>query len=337
MPARLIVEAGTASPPVCELNPEKVVSLGRNKLSHVILRDHHASRLHAQIFHKDRCWYLRDCGATNRTELNGKVITKKDTVALDNGARIVIGKIHLRFLTSLTDVTPPSGNPLAGNPEADASADQDSTALHVDELSALVTFLNDSLLETTPYGLLKLAMDVVQHQTGATLCGFLSLDPDDPLPRVVVPAEGAVDAALSKQLTRLAMGANQAIWLARTKAADADSESLAAFSDAICIPLGARSPGNGSSEAAPVRRWGLCTSTRPTTRSPNTSSGFARPWPAHWPRPCRSSAPAGPWKRTIPALAAGPPTRATNWSAAVRPCSSCATRSASWPSGPGSC
>ena len=62
MPARLIVEAGTASPPVCELNPEKVVSLGRNKLSHVILRDHHASRLHAQIFHKDLCWYLRNYG-----------------------------------------------------------------------------------------------------------------------------------------------------------------------------------------------------------------------------------------------------------------------------------
>ena len=97
MPARLIVEAGTASPPVCELNPEKVVSLGRNKLSHVILRDHHASRLHAQIFHKDLCWYLRNCGATNRTERNGKVITKKDTVVLENGARIVIGKIHFAF------------------------------------------------------------------------------------------------------------------------------------------------------------------------------------------------------------------------------------------------
>ena len=174
-------------------------------------------------------------------------------------------------------------------------------------LSALVRFLNASLLETTPYGLLKLAMDVVQRQTGATLCGFLSLDPDDPLPRVVVPAEGAVDAALSKQLTRLAMGANQAIWLVQDRGGRRRQREPGRVLRCHLHSPGGLVSGKRQRRSSPGRRrWGLCTSTRPTTRSPNASSGSARPWLAHWPRHCRSSALAGPWKRTIPALAAGP-------------------------------
>ena len=53
-------------------------------------------------------------------------------------------------------------------------------------------FLNAALKEVSPRGLLELALHVVRAQTGADLCGFLNLDVDDPLPRVVVPAEAEV-------------------------------------------------------------------------------------------------------------------------------------------------
>ncbi len=59
MPARIIVEAGEASPTMCELNPDHSICLGRNRRSNMILRDQHASRLHAEIFHQNGRWCLR--------------------------------------------------------------------------------------------------------------------------------------------------------------------------------------------------------------------------------------------------------------------------------------
>ena len=41
--------------------------------------------------------------------------------------------------------------------------------------------------ETTPRGLVGLALNTIQEQTAATVCGFLSLDEDDPLPKMVLP------------------------------------------------------------------------------------------------------------------------------------------------------
>jgi len=235
MPARLIVEAGAASPSTLELAPEGSVCLGRNRHNHIILRSEHASRVHAQIFLQNGRWCLRDCNTTNGTRINGKRI--QDTVRLENGAAIGIGDIRLRFTVDVSDL---SGSPpdqyQTIEEEDEASCEDTSTTLQADELSALVKFLNESTKETTPRGLLKLALHMVQRQTGADLCGFLSLDPDEPLPKVIVPDSGKVDAQLSRHLTSEALKKREAIWLARSEG-NGDSDSLAHFSDAICVPL----------------------------------------------------------------------------------------------------
>jgi two-component system, NtrC family, response regulator HydG len=243
MPARLTLETGTASPQSCELTSDRSFCLGRNRHSAIVLRDEHASRQHAELFYREDSWHLRDCGATNGTRLNGQRI--RDTVALEHGDLITIGDIRLRF-SDANDATPPAGYKLNEEPieEPVIAGDQNSTRLKVDELSALVQFLNDSLRETSPRGLLKLALSVVRSQTGATLCGFLNLDSDNPLPRVVVPADGSVDAQLSKHLTGQTLKTNASVWLARERTRDFESDSLAAFSDAICIPLRAPAPGS---------------------------------------------------------------------------------------------
>jgi Nif-specific regulatory protein len=232
MSARLVVEAGEASPLMYELALDHSISLGRNRHNNIILRDQHASRLHAEIFHQEGRWYLRDNATTNGTRLNGRRI--RDRVSLENNAVITIGDIRLRFTVEVPGVTPlvPDKTPLLGEESEDTS-----TTLQADELSTLVRFLNDSLKETTPRGLLKLALGVLRRQTGADLCGCLSLDVDDPLPRVVVPDSGKVDAQLSRQLTRDVVNTSQAIWLAQSRSGAPDSDSLANFSDAICVPL----------------------------------------------------------------------------------------------------
>lgn len=238
MYARLSVVAGTAAPHFCDLSPAQQVCLGRNRNNTIVLRDQHASRLHAVIFFQDQHWLLRDCDTTNGTRLNGQRI--HDTVPLENGSQISIGDIHLSFTLAPTVEVPacPSQTPTSQTPAVqDGLEDSHQTTLHPDELSSLVQFMNDSLKETTPQGLLRLALNVVRRQTGADLCGFLNLDVDDPLPRVVVPLEAALDGQLSRQLTRQSVEANRPIWLAVSQDRQADSDSMAAFSDAICIPL----------------------------------------------------------------------------------------------------
>jgi DNA-binding NtrC family response regulator len=111
------------------------------------------------------------------------------------------------------------------------------TSLHVDELQTLVTFLNDSLRETSADQLVKRALTLVRHQTGADVSGFLGLDPEDPLPRLLLPAQGELDGNLSKKLTNLMKRTNQSVWMAKDEHKTSNSDSLAGFTDALCIPI----------------------------------------------------------------------------------------------------
>ncbi len=204
MLARLIVEAGEASPSMLELTPDGSTCLGRNRRNNVILRDPHASRFHAKIFQQDGFWCLRD-DSINGTRINGQLI-RDSAVRLENGHAIVIGDVQMRFtVVDVSGLSPPPEELYPTLNEKEEGCEDTSTTLQVDELSALVRFLNDSTKEATAHGLLKLALHVVKRQTGADVCGFLNLNPDEPLPRVVVPNTGKVDVPLSKHLTNLAL------------------------------------------------------------------------------------------------------------------------------------
>src|SRR5262249_46934882 len=85
--------------------------------------------------------------------------------------------------------------------------------------------------------LIQLALETIHNQTGATVSGFLSLDQDDPLPRVVLPKLAQVDIHLSRQLTQQVLNQGQAVWLGAQPRQPNESESLMASTDAICVPL----------------------------------------------------------------------------------------------------
>ena len=67
MHARLTIEAGEGTPNHCNLAPDRVVTLGRNRSNSVVLSDKHASRWHAEVVYEDGRWLLRDCGTLNGT------------------------------------------------------------------------------------------------------------------------------------------------------------------------------------------------------------------------------------------------------------------------------
>jgi pSer/pThr/pTyr-binding forkhead associated (FHA) protein len=67
MRPRLVIEAGKGEPSVCNLDPDQVASLGRNRKNTIVLHDRHASRYHAEIVREEGHWVLRDRDTMNGT------------------------------------------------------------------------------------------------------------------------------------------------------------------------------------------------------------------------------------------------------------------------------
>jgi two-component system, NtrC family, response regulator HydG len=266
MRARLFVETGAATPQLSDLSPKETIRLGRNSKNDIVLDDPHASRWHAEVFSDGQKWFVRDMGTTNGTKVNGVRIN--EPTLLGNNHIIGIGDTRLRFtqdsssvgtaelpLLAVTGKTEEPTRPerrsekrLMRHPEkkvereniekvASSSGDLSQTILHADELTALLQFMTASLAETTPHGLVALALTTVLRQTVANVAGFLSLDADEPEFRMVLPAQAEVDNQLSRKLTQRVQQDKHAVWLGAERMREWDSESLVGFRDAIGIPL----------------------------------------------------------------------------------------------------
>jgi Nif-specific regulatory protein len=240
MRARLIIEEGRGTPAACDLDPDRTITLGRSHENLIVLHDEHASRLHARISCEEGRWVLRDLSTRNGTRLNGVLIGTQ--AVLTDGQAIGIGDIRLRFTIDASDnpsVTPPRAEaqltPRTDTPGEPPSTD--TTLLLPDELTALYTFMAGCVEQSDPQALVERALQTVLQQTRATLAGFLSLDPDDPLPKRVLPEMARVDVHLSRQLTQKVQRDGRAVWLQSEMPEAPDSDSLVPFNDALCVPL----------------------------------------------------------------------------------------------------
>jgi Nif-specific regulatory protein len=260
MRARLTLEGGECLPPTLDLSPTgQPVTLGRSRDNTLVLRDELASRTHAKIYFEDGRWHVRDFGL-NGTRVDG--IRVNGSVELRDGQRVKIGEVVLRFV--LEPKTPPkpvkdapatmpmktvaSENPhnatkvhelpLERLAPGDAPPDQAAKQLRVDELTALCKFMTGAVEAKTPHDLITFALRAILNQTTAKLAGYLSLDPEDPGPKIVMPEGTSIDVPLSRRLTAQAQALGKTIWLfPDLSAAHPPTDSLSAFADAICIPL----------------------------------------------------------------------------------------------------
>jgi two-component system, NtrC family, response regulator HydG len=244
MQARLTIERGEASPLLLTLDTDQIVSLGRTRHNTIVLSDQTVSRNHAEIYADAGAWFLREVKppTTNGTRVNGQRIA--GPTPLRHNDEICIGSARMRFLLdpskdATDEIKSTDRKNDAPTTDPGPATDVNSTALHADELTVLLHFMNDSLQEATSRDLIQLALSAVYNQTHAAVVGFLSLDPEEPLPRVVVPASGQVELQLSRQLTQQALQTKRSVWLSAGMGADLESQSLAGFRDAICVPLGA--------------------------------------------------------------------------------------------------
>src|SRR5262249_25116027 len=107
----------------------------------------------------------------------------------------------------------------------------------------------------TPHELIALALRTILHQTTAKVAGYLSLDPEDPAPKVVMPETAAVDIPLSKRLTTQAQQNGKTIWLfPDLTASHPPTDSLSAFAAPRSPPLRRPGPGSPFSRGPPPGR-----------------------------------------------------------------------------------
>jgi DNA-binding NtrC family response regulator len=264
MRAILTLELGFAAPHVIDLEPTRVLRLGRNRTNDVVLHDQHASRWHAELYFENSAWVVRDLGTTNGTKINGSRIP--DPVPIEHGSLIGIGEVRLRF--SLLDPAEASTpTPVPAVHAAYLTGPNETTTFERDELTALFDFMRLAVHESTPRGLVTLALRAVREQVHAAFCGYVSLDRLDPLPHILVPAEATVDGQLSQELSLTAQRTRQTVWLdSPLLASDLSSKSLIGIVDAVCVPLLAgASAGRGNDDAELLGLLHVYSLTRPFT------------------------------------------------------------------------
>lgn len=147
-------------------------------------------------------------------------------------------------------------------PNLAAAVVEPADPLKVDELTALCRFMSSAVEADDPHDVTRLALNAILTQTTAKLGGYLSLDPGDPTPKLVVPAQATVDAQLSRRLTERVRKNAKVVWLYSDQAGGTDplegppTDSLSLYTDAVCVPL---VDGGGHPFAAlHVYRTGLC-------------------------------------------------------------------------------
>jgi DNA-binding NtrC family response regulator len=238
MRARLTIEQGKGIPAVLNLAPFPPVTLGRSRENTVILHDEHASRQHAQIYFDQGQWFVRDLDTLNGTYVDNTRITEPATLA-DNQV-IGIADMRLRFSLleeiSLTK-TPPQFPVLEAGLRMAGAVDQNGTSLWADELATLYEYMIATVEEKDAAAVVERTLQTVARKTRATVCGFLNLDPDNPLSKKVYPQSAEVDAQLSRHLTVRVQQTGRTAWLMAGAGEISSSDSLASYRDALCVPL----------------------------------------------------------------------------------------------------
>ena len=144
--------------------------------------------------------------------------------------------------------------------DSHSPADVYATSLKLDELTALCRFVADAVSAPTQHLVSKLALEAILRQTTARVVGYLSLEPSDPTPKVVLPEQATVDVPLSRKLTEKVRATGRMAWLFADANEDRPTDSLSAYADAVCLPLAGSS--GPPFAALHVYRTGLCFSER---------------------------------------------------------------------------
>src|SRR5262245_40958000 len=85
-------------------------TLGRAATNRIVLKDELCSREHAEVYHADGCWRLRDLKSLNGTRINGEPLDSE--WKLSPGDDLNLGRAHLIFVEDMGQLpNPPEDDP----------------------------------------------------------------------------------------------------------------------------------------------------------------------------------------------------------------------------------
>ncbi len=244
MSAFLLMNAGSNSGARFELKPGEDNRIGRDWECRIVLNDPQSSRVHAELYHEDEGWWVRDNGSSNGTFVNGQTI---DNARLADGTELRIGSTMFTFLEkSPAELEPESES----EPEFEArmtgatvvldeSMDPGQTGQYtlnflkghnwgkdfffLFQLSVKLLGVDD------PESVVGICMRRLFERTKASVAGFLRLSDDGQLkPKMVFPEDKTPQLKLNEDLTRRVVKQKRAIRI---------EETSEVFADSICVPL----------------------------------------------------------------------------------------------------
>ncbi len=87
---------------VFALRPGQRCTVGRATSNRIVLKDEMCSREHAEVFHSDSRWIVRDLGSLNGTRVNAKPV--KEDHPLESGDNVEFGHTQLVFVNDLSQL-----------------------------------------------------------------------------------------------------------------------------------------------------------------------------------------------------------------------------------------
>lgn len=228
------------------LDPEQVTLLGRGSDCHIATADQLCSRVHAHVSFQDDAWTVEDAGSRNGTYVNGQ---KVKLASLGDGHTVRIGNSELEFHESDEPLTAEGSDGQQGLTivqdvavsSKDSSAEASLTGLpsadQVKELMLLYQLSIKLLGSSDPDEVIRIALDLLQKRTGASVIGFLSLSEEGELkPSLVLPEKSADRISLNPSLTEMVSDQGRAVWIAN-QGSETTGKGLDHFADAVCAPL----------------------------------------------------------------------------------------------------
>ncbi len=235
--AHLTLEIGEAQPVSLDLETTESATIGRHRTNQIVLHDEHASRHHAEVYFKDDCWYVRDIGALNRTQVNGKAILGPTPLPPD--ARIKVGRTVLQFTVTLPTSDPAAWAYPAIDDENSSSFNL-KTVLLPDELTFLYQFNSHALKAKTSEELILQALRTLQSYLPEARVLYTTLEdietglpPQLPTDSKQVPSE---------QLIHEVHSCRKAVWIQEPGNNRSIEASLCTYGDALGLPIGVEGP-----------------------------------------------------------------------------------------------
>ncbi len=132
MIAYLVIREGTKWTDVYRLSPGEVVTIGRAPTNQIVVKDERCSRNHAEVFHSQDQWLLRDLESRNGTIVGGQRISADHVLA--PGETINIGNSLLAFVDDLSQAFPDSSGAFRKIAASDSAPSDEHDSASVLEL-----------------------------------------------------------------------------------------------------------------------------------------------------------------------------------------------------------